>query len=135
MIAVNFGGGPVGIETIAAGLSEPRDAIEDIIEPYMIQQGFIQRTPRAGVCSPPPPGSILACSRQGMKRRSFASRSRMMIDPPPDPSQAAAWRLHEPCRNSQLSLRGIDGAPRITRYRLTPGHWATGPEAQDLRAR
>ena len=46
MIAMNFGGGPVGIETIAAGLSEPRDAIEDIIEPYLIQQGFIQRTPR-----------------------------------------------------------------------------------------
>ncbi len=49
MIALNFGGGPVGIETIAAGLSEPRDAIEDIIEPYMIQQGFIQRTPRGRV--------------------------------------------------------------------------------------
>ena len=47
MIAHNFGGGPVGVETIAAGLSEPRDAIEDIIEPYLIQQGFIQRTPRA----------------------------------------------------------------------------------------
>ena len=46
MIAQNFGGGPVGIETIAAGLSEPRDAIEDIIEPFLIQQGFIQRTPR-----------------------------------------------------------------------------------------
>ena len=46
MIANNFGGGPVGIETISAGLSEPRDAIEDIIEPYLIQQGFIQRTPR-----------------------------------------------------------------------------------------
>ncbi len=46
MIAGNFGGGPVGIETIAAGLSEPRDAIEDIIEPFLIQQGFIQRTPR-----------------------------------------------------------------------------------------
>lgn len=46
MIAENFGGGPVGIETIAAALSEPRDAIEDIIEPYQIQQGFIQRTPR-----------------------------------------------------------------------------------------
>ncbi len=46
MIANNFGGGPVGIETIAAGLSEPRDAIEDIIEPFLIQQGFIQRTPR-----------------------------------------------------------------------------------------
>ncbi|WP_162653056.1 Holliday junction branch migration DNA helicase RuvB [Lentilitoribacter sp. Alg239-R112] len=49
MIADNFGGGPVGIETIAAGLSEPRDAIEDIIEPYLIQQGFIQRTPRGRV--------------------------------------------------------------------------------------
>jgi len=49
MIAGNFGGGPVGIETIAAGLSEPRDAIEDIIEPYLIQQGFIQRTPRGRV--------------------------------------------------------------------------------------
>ena len=46
MIAENYGGGPVGVETIAAGLSEPRDAIEDIIEPYLIQKGFIQRTPR-----------------------------------------------------------------------------------------
>ena len=45
-IARNFGGGPVGIETIAAALSEPRDAIEDIIEPFLIQQGFVQRTPR-----------------------------------------------------------------------------------------
>ena len=52
MIAMNFGGGPVGIETIAAGLSEPRDAIEDIIEPYLIQQGFIQRTPRGRVLTP-----------------------------------------------------------------------------------
>ncbi len=41
-----YGGGPVGIETIAAALSEPRDAIEDIVEPYLMQQGFIQRTPR-----------------------------------------------------------------------------------------
>src|SRR5580700_7804088 len=45
-VALNYGGGPVGIETIAAALSEPRDAIEEIIEPYLIQQGFIQRTPR-----------------------------------------------------------------------------------------
>ena len=46
MIAENFGGGPVGIDTIAAALSEPRDAIEDIIEPFLLQQGFLQRTPR-----------------------------------------------------------------------------------------
>src|SRR6187397_1496117 len=46
LIAVSYGGGPVGVETIAAGLSEPRDAIEEIIEPYLLQQGFIARTPR-----------------------------------------------------------------------------------------
>ncbi len=45
-IAEKFSGGPVGIETMAAALSEPRDAIEDIIEPYLLQQGFLQRTPR-----------------------------------------------------------------------------------------
>jgi len=45
-IAVHYGGGPVGIETMAAALSEPRDAIEEIIEPFLIQRGFIQRTPR-----------------------------------------------------------------------------------------
>jgi holliday junction DNA helicase RuvB len=45
-IAVNYSGGPVGIETIAAALSEPRDAIEEIIEPFLIQRGFLQRTPR-----------------------------------------------------------------------------------------
>jgi Holliday junction DNA helicase RuvB len=52
MVAVNFGGGPVGIETIAAALSEPRDAIEDIIEPFLLQQGFLQRTPRGRVLTP-----------------------------------------------------------------------------------
>ena len=45
-IGKDYGGGPVGIETIAAALSEPRDAIEDIIEPYLLQQALIQRTPR-----------------------------------------------------------------------------------------
>jgi Holliday junction DNA helicase RuvB len=51
-IAVSFGGGPVGIETIAAALSEPRDAIEEIVEPYLIQQGFVQRTPRGRLLTP-----------------------------------------------------------------------------------
>jgi Holliday junction DNA helicase RuvB len=48
-IGEGFGGGPVGIETIAASLSEPRDAIEEIIEPYLLQLAFIQRTPRGRV--------------------------------------------------------------------------------------
>ncbi|WP_373506198.1 Holliday junction branch migration DNA helicase RuvB [Aestuariivirga sp.] len=45
-IAINFGGGPVGIDTIAASLSEARDALEDIVEPYLLQLGFLNRTPR-----------------------------------------------------------------------------------------
>jgi Holliday junction DNA helicase RuvB len=45
-IANHYGGGPVGIDTLAAALSEPRDALEEIVEPYLIQQGFLQRTPR-----------------------------------------------------------------------------------------
>ena len=51
-IANSFGGGPVGIETMAAALSEPRDAIEEIIEPFLIQRGFVQRTPRGRVLTP-----------------------------------------------------------------------------------
>ncbi len=41
-----FGGGPAGLDTLAAALSEARDALEEVIEPFLIQQGFIQRTPR-----------------------------------------------------------------------------------------
>jgi Holliday junction DNA helicase RuvB len=46
LIAENYQGGPVGIETLAAALSESRDALEEVIEPYLLQQGLIQRTPR-----------------------------------------------------------------------------------------
>jgi Holliday junction DNA helicase RuvB len=48
-IGENYGGGPVGIETIAAALSEGKDALEEVIEPYLLQQGFIGRTPRGRV--------------------------------------------------------------------------------------
>lgn len=51
-IGVTYTGGPVGIETLAAALSEPRDAIEDIIEPYLMQIGLVQRTPRGRMLSP-----------------------------------------------------------------------------------
>jgi Holliday junction DNA helicase RuvB len=73
LIAENYQGGPVGIETIAAALAEPRDALEEVIEPFLLQQGLIARTPRGrmlahkgwahlgldapkqAVASPPPP--------------------------------------------------------------------------------
>jgi holliday junction DNA helicase RuvB len=48
-ILKNYEGGPVGIETLAAALSEPRDALEEIVEPFLLQQGFIGRTPRGRV--------------------------------------------------------------------------------------
>jgi holliday junction DNA helicase RuvB len=68
-IAVNYGGGPVGVETMAAALSEPRDAIEEIIEPFLIQQGFVQRTPR---------GRLLT---------SHAFRHLGLVEPQRDPAQ------------------------------------------------
>ena len=66
LIAENYGGGPVGIETLSAALSESRDALEEVIEPFLLQQGLIQRTPRGrmlaakawkhlGLSAPQPP--------------------------------------------------------------------------------
>ena len=46
LIAEHYQGGPVGVETLSAALSEARDALEEVIEPYLLQQGLIQRTPR-----------------------------------------------------------------------------------------
>jgi len=47
-----YSGGPVGADTLAAALSEARDAIEEVIEPYLMQQGFVARTPRGRVATP-----------------------------------------------------------------------------------
>jgi Holliday junction DNA helicase RuvB len=69
MIADIYKGGPVGVETLAAGLSEPRDTIEDVIEPYLIQLGLVARTARGRCLNDrawahlglnPPPGSQTA---------------------------------------------------------------------------
>lgn len=67
LMAENYGGGPVGIETLSAALSESRDALEEVVEPYLLQQGLISRTPRGrmlaqkawkhlGLAAPVPPG-------------------------------------------------------------------------------
>ncbi len=61
-IMQNYEGGPVGIETIAAALSEPRDALEEIVEPYLLQKGLIARTPRGRMAAK------RAYSHLGMKR-------------------------------------------------------------------
>jgi Holliday junction DNA helicase RuvB len=53
MIADLYKGGPVGIETLAAGLSEARDTLEDVVEPYLIQTGLVARTARGRVLNGP----------------------------------------------------------------------------------
>lgn len=52
VVVIKFGGGPVGLETIGAAMGEAGHTIEDVLEPYMIQEGFIQRTPRGRVATP-----------------------------------------------------------------------------------
>jgi Holliday junction DNA helicase RuvB len=54
MLAVleKFGGGPVGVDNLAAAIGEARDTIEDVLEPYLIQQGYLQRTPRGRIATP-----------------------------------------------------------------------------------
>ncbi len=52
LLSDHYNGGPVGIETIAAALSESRDALEEVIEPYLLQQGLLQRTPRGRCLAP-----------------------------------------------------------------------------------
>ncbi|MEL6233793.1 MAG: Holliday junction DNA helicase RuvB C-terminal domain-containing protein, partial [Pseudomonadota bacterium] len=69
MIAENFGGGPVGIETMAAALSESRDALEEVIEPFLLQTGLLQRTPRGRMLGP-------------------KAWSHLGLSPPPSPGQA-----------------------------------------------
>ena len=73
LVAESFGGGPVGIETISAALGEARDAIEETVEPFLLQQGFVQRTPR---------GRCLTSS-------AFAHLG--LAVPPRDPSQFALF--------------------------------------------
>jgi Holliday junction DNA helicase RuvB len=51
-IIEKFGGGPVGVENLAAAIGEERDTIEDVLEPFLIQQGYLQRTQRGRVATP-----------------------------------------------------------------------------------
>ena len=72
----NYAGGPAGLETLAYAIAEARDAVEDVIEPYLLQQGFIQRTPRGRV----------ACAR---------AYEHLGLTPPPSPPPAGQGGLFE----------------------------------------
>jgi Holliday junction DNA helicase RuvB len=113
VIADNYNGGPVGVETLAAALSEQRDTIEEVIEPFLIQQGLLQRTPRgrmladggwkhlgkpvprrdtaqlellAAACASPSAGGPRCCAAPGSTRSSFWSATAW-----PSSSGAARW--------------------------------------------
>ena len=74
MVAENYAGGPVGIETIAAALSESRDAIEEVVEPFLLQQGLIQRTPRGRMLGQK------AWSHLGLKIPKSINQSDLFVD-------------------------------------------------------
>ena len=131
MIAQNFGGGPVGIETISAGLSEPRDAIEDIIEPYLIQQGFIQRTPRGRVLTAnawkhlglDAPRDSRAAADQSVPGRGVSVVSlpfRAAASPPPShPARPTCLRIRQRSRTTRHIPRSTTqsrGARRALSY-------------------
>ncbi len=69
-----FGGGPVGVDNLAAAISEERDTIEDVIEPYLIQQGYLQRTPRGRVAT------VAAYRHFGLTRPGDASTPELWSD-------------------------------------------------------
>ena len=110
-IAENYGGGPVGVETLAAALSEQRDVIEDVIEPYLMQLGLLMRTPRGrllseggyrhlGMAVPKEQKrqlDLLAARRRRRRRRERADRARPSgrIDGrPAHPAAAGLLRGH-----------------------------------------
>jgi Holliday junction DNA helicase RuvB len=68
-ILYKFSGGPVGLENVAAAIGESTDTIEDVIEPYLIQQGFLQRTPRGRMATQNAAICILVCSRKKNSER------------------------------------------------------------------
>ncbi len=128
-IAEKFGGGPVGVETMAASLSEARDAIEEIIEPYLIQQGFVQRTPRGrlltslafrhlGLPEPQREAGSSGCSRARRSRppRSVAREVPFRRSPaglaskPPCPGRLPPTILRE-CNAEGPGARAPDDAP------------------------
>ncbi len=98
-----FGGGPVGLDNLAAAIGEERDTIEDVLEPYLIQQGYLQRTPRGrvatlsayrhfGLAAPAQPGTrrSVGCVRRLVKPARRASAHAGVRRPPPSACRCAS---------------------------------------------
>jgi Holliday junction DNA helicase RuvB len=150
MIADLYGGGPVGVETLAAGLSEPRDTIEDVIEPFLIQLGLIARTAR-GRCLNGRGWTHLGLPRPAARRPACSTRERSQMMRPPaaasPPLAAAPPRPQPPARRAPIIRRRRLAVPaRPRRHLLDPlattalnpnGYGSTGlsPVAKEPAAR
>ena len=116
LIAENFGGGPVGIETIAAALSEPRDAIEEIVEPFLLQQGFVAAhpaRPRADARRPLPIWA--STSRAAAPDDPVQWRRRMIERGAGRPRRAGSRARRMSCRCASISRTPTSPASSITR--------------------
>ena len=111
-IAMNYGGGPVGVETMAAALSEPRDAIEDIIEPFLIQCGYLQRTPRGRLLTTTPSAISASPSRRAIRRSSGCSGARRGVAMEMAPDLLYRDASQSGRRIERRSRRCREGLPR-----------------------
>ncbi len=105
MIADLYGGGPVGVETLAAGLSEPRDTIEDVIEPYLIQLGLIARTARGRCLNGRGYAHLGLPAPQGSQSGLFEAKEQVL----------AIMRFAVPARRGELRCRPARPVPARSR--------------------
>ena len=92
IIIEDYDGGPVGVETLAAALGEPRDTVEDVYEPYLLQQGYLGRTPRGRVAT----------------RRAYEHLEARRMPAPPRPSKSSCFdERSSPTAWQALRLRAM----------------------------
>ena len=127
-IAKNYEGGPVGIETLSAALSEPRDALEEIVEPYLLQQGFVGRTPRGRVLTLRAYRIWAWPGRRGPRRRSSACSKARTMGPRPAPIRPERVKrlsrsgLHLPhCPGNEWPMCGANGSSCECIHKLRRG--------------
>jgi hypothetical protein len=135
-----FDGGPVGLDNIAASIGEERETIEDVIEPYLIQQGYLQRTPARAHCHagrvPAPGCDRAACGGWRFTRRWRPGRSGLgapfvqrfvmeMLGISPTHQRQCVWRVQQPVDGAIAQFPGAGGVQGLTR----------GKPVQHVRAR
>ena len=110
-IAEHHAGGPVGVETLAAALAEARDTLEDVVEPYLIQEGLVLRTSRGRMLGEPGWRHLGLMPPAGVRSRQLDLLARM--------SMTGACRIHRRCRPPSLCRPRLLRGHRCRRHRLS----------------